>query len=200
MGKKAKGKATTEVATRNKTRCVRPNQVPTATTGPKRSRQRSIAVERAAKVSFPWRTTKIDAIERNQLIKDQISQSDKTAPAARKKASPGWGLDFVETKPARIAAPVAAAPAASAKAARRKCSPARDRKRQLWTVSVETSSEVSGADVVPVAPAKCKARCRMWSSKDNGVAPRPSEASRIHKRTSAVKRMMLARAMRRALP
>src|SRR5579864_3560833 len=145
---------------RNKTRCARPNQVPTATTGPKRSRHRSPVLERAANVSLPSCTTKIEAVDRNQLIEDQISQRKRIVAAAKKTASPGRGLDFVEPKPATMTAPMAAAAAASASAARRKYSPARDRSRQLWLVSAATSTEVCGV-LVAAAPAKWNARSRM---------------------------------------
>src|SRR5579864_1990452 len=159
-GKNAKGKATTEVAMRNKTRCARPNQVPTATTGPKRSRHRSTVLERAANVSLPSCTTKIEAVDRNQLIEDQISQRRRIVAAAKKTASPGRGLDFVETKPATMTAPMAAAAAARPNAARMKYSPARDRSRQLWLVSAATSTEVWGV-VVAVVLVKCNACSRM---------------------------------------
>src|SRR5215813_11213784 len=122
-GANAKGSVTTDVARMKSTLWVSPNQVPTATTAPNRSRHRPMDDVNAANASCPCPTTKTDASDRNQLTDDHIIQTTVPRTSASTNTGAGCGSDFDDTNPARIRAPRNPAQAASASAARRKCSP-----------------------------------------------------------------------------
>src|SRR6516225_5959233 len=137
----------TEAATMNTTRWVKPNHVPTAITGPKRSRHSSMAEVSDPNVSLPWRTTKICASDRNQLIEDQMSHTSIANMQASKNTAPGCGWDFDDAKPARMTAARIEPPAARASDARRKLSPTSERSRQACSPESGVTSARSAGSV-----------------------------------------------------
>ncbi len=86
---KASGTDTAVVATLKATRCASPVHVPTANTGPDRSRKKVTAAESAPNVSSPSRTANMLASESNQFSAGHATQINPASGRKRMKTRPG---------------------------------------------------------------------------------------------------------------
>src|SRR6266700_6752432 len=97
------GYMTTVVPITKATRCMAPNQKPTAEILPAQRRQNSTAAAMEPNVSSPSRTANTAAIERNQFTVDQTIETRMANGIKIRNANPAWGAFGVLTNEATIA-------------------------------------------------------------------------------------------------
>src|SRR5271168_1692736 len=185
---KASGTDTAVVATLKATRCASPVHVPTAKTGPDRSRKKATAAEIAPSVSSPSRMAKTLASDNNQFRAGHAMQINPASTRNNVKTRPGRGCALDDRKPARIEAPTMARIAARLRARRKKLRPTSERQ--------DPSSIESGAGVETLLATSR----RKYSSRARTVAARPMEAATIQSNDKAISANSAASTARFMLP
>ena len=186
------GKATTVVAAMNARMWARENQNPTATTGPRCSRQRTTAAAIAPNVSWLSRITNTDASDRNQFSTDHINQTNTNNGTNSRKTRLGCGSASEKANPARIAAATTPSEVARINATRSRFSAISERIDECcFPVCGKRKRLASGTSSL---------RGVNQSSSAFSVAARPSDAATVQPNAKVKNNTIVAMTKRKALP